>query len=73
MIQRSKGKTLDETILALRKYDRELSAKRVEKGKLKSTVRQMIKNNETSIDYDDDEELEPSSKRVKRARRTNPD
>ena len=73
MIQRSKGETLDETILALRKYDRELSAKRVEKRKLKSTVRRMIENNEISIDYDNDEELEPSNKRVKRARRTNVD
>eukprot|EP00957_Ditylum_brightwellii_P139666 10644591-Ditylum_brightwellii.AAC.1 len=36
-------------------------------------MRWMIENNKISIHYDDDEELEPSSKLVKRARRTNPD
>eukprot|EP00957_Ditylum_brightwellii_P077467 5886144-Ditylum_brightwellii.AAC.1 len=41
--------------------------------KLKSTVKKIIKNNKISIDYNDDEEMEPSSKCVKRARRTSPD
>eukprot|EP00957_Ditylum_brightwellii_P205068 15342090-Ditylum_brightwellii.AAC.1 len=37
MIQRSKNKSLDDAVLALRKHERELDKKRIEKRKFKNT------------------------------------
>eukprot|EP00957_Ditylum_brightwellii_P204523 15339651-Ditylum_brightwellii.AAC.1 len=73
IIQRNKNETLDETILALRKFDWELSTKQAEKRKLRGTVRRMIENNEINIEYNNDDEFATPNKEVKRARRTKSD
>eukprot|EP00957_Ditylum_brightwellii_P167705 12767073-Ditylum_brightwellii.AAC.1 len=73
IIQRNKNETLDQTILALRKFDRELSAKQAEKKKVRNTMRWMIENQEISINYNDDNEFSTHSKCVKRAKRSQSD
>eukprot|EP00957_Ditylum_brightwellii_P004342 329868-Ditylum_brightwellii.AAC.1 len=67
MIQRSKNKSLDDAVLALRKHECKLNKKRIKKKKFKNTIRRMLDNKEITFDWDGDER---SFGPTKKARRT---